>query len=105
MNRKKCCIMIFIEIEKVFLLLDFGSELYGGLKFVMGSFSCREFFLVRICFGEFVGEVNSIILNIEWKVGFLIDDYVKCDIIMEIFCDGMIEIGNIGFCFVCFDLL
>ena len=31
MNRKKCCIMTSTETEKASLLLDFGSELHGGL--------------------------------------------------------------------------
>ena len=48
MNRKKCCIMTSTETEKASLLLDFGSELHGGLKLVAGSSSRREPSLVRI---------------------------------------------------------
>ena len=54
MNRKRCCIMTSTETEKASLLLDFGSELHGGLKLVMGSSSRREPSLVRIRFGESV---------------------------------------------------
>lgn len=50
MNRKRCCIMTSTETEKASLLLDFGSELHGGLKLVMGSSSRREPSLVRIRF-------------------------------------------------------
>ena len=61
--------------------------------------------LVRIRFGESVGEANSSTSNSEWKVGFSTDDHAKRDIIMEIPRDGMIEIGNTGFRFVRLDLL
>ena len=105
MNRKKCCIMTSTETEKASLLLDFGSELHGGLKLVMGSSSRREPSLVRIRFGESVGEANSSTSNSEWKVGFSTADHAKRDIIMEIPRDGMIEIGNTGFRFVRLDLL
>lgn len=105
MSRKKCCLMTSTETEKASLLLDFGSELHGGLKLVMGSSSRREPSLVRIRFGESVGEANSTTLNSEWKVGFSTDDHAKRDIILEIPRDGMIEIGNTGFRFVRLDLL
>ena len=97
--------MTSTETEKASLLLDFGSELHGGLKLVMGSSSRREPSLVRIRFGESVGEANSSTSNSEWKVGFSTDDHAKRDIIMEIPRDGMIEIGNTGFRFVRLDLL
>ena len=61
--------------------------------------------MVRIRFGESVGEANSTTSNSEWKVGFSTDDHAKRDIIMEIPRDGMIEIGNTGFRFVRLDLL
>ena len=105
MSRKKCCLMTSTETEKASLLLDFGNELHGGLKLVMGSSSRREPSLVRIRFGESVGEANSTTSNSEWKVGFSTDDHAKRDIIMEIPRDGMIEIGNTGFRFVRLDLL
>lgn len=62
--------MTSTETEKASLLLDFGSELHGGLKLVAGSSSRREPSLVRIRFGESVGEANSTTSNSEWKVGF-----------------------------------
>lgn len=34
--------MTSTETEKASLLLDFGSELHGGLKLVMGSSNRRE---------------------------------------------------------------
>ncbi|MDR1763774.1 MAG: alpha-L-rhamnosidase [Dysgonamonadaceae bacterium] len=87
------------------ILLDYGKEIHGGLQLVMGSSSRREPSLVRIRFGESVGEANSTTLNSEWKVGFSTDDHAKRDIVMEIPRDGLIEIGNTGFRFVRIDLL
>ncbi|MBE6287701.1 MAG: alpha-L-rhamnosidase [Mediterranea massiliensis] len=105
MGNQNCCIMTSTENEKASLLLDFGCELHGGLRLVMGSAGRREPSLVRIRFGESVGEANSTPLNSDWKVGYSTDDHAKRDIVMEIPRDGMIEIGNTGFRFVRLDLL
>ncbi|WP_200979416.1 alpha-L-rhamnosidase [Echinicola sp. 20G] len=87
------------------ILLDYGKELHGGLQLVMGGSSRREPSLVRIRFGESVGEANSQTYNSDWLMGYSTDDHAKRDIIMEIPRDGMIEIGNTGFRFVRIDLL
>lgn len=87
------------------ILLDYGRELHGGLQLVMGSSSRREPSLVRIRFGESVGEANSQTYNADWLMGFSTDDHAKRDIIMEIPRSGLIEIGNTGFRFVRIDLL
>lgn len=105
MGQKNCCLMRSTENEKASLLLDFGRELHGGIRLVMGTSSYRTPSLVRIRFGESVGEANSQTLNTEWKVGFSTDDHAKRDIVMEIPRDGMIEFGNTGFRFVRIDLL
>ena len=105
MSRKNCCWMTSTDHEKASLLLDFGHELHGGLKLVMGSSTRRQPSLVRIRFGESVGEAGSTTSNAEWKVGFSTDDHAKRDIVVEIPRDGMMEIGNTGFRFVRIDLL
>ncbi|MEI7423112.1 MAG: hypothetical protein WCK18_13500 [Prolixibacteraceae bacterium] len=87
------------------ILLDYGKELHGGLQLVMGGSSRREPSLVRIRFGESVGEANSQTHNSEWLKGFSTDDHAKRDIVMEIPRSGLIEIGNTGFRFVRIDLL
>jgi hypothetical protein len=99
------CRLTSTENEKASILLDYGRELHGGLQLVMGFGSDRRPSLVRIRFGESVGEASSQTLNTEWKVGFATDDHAKRDIIMEIPRDGSIEIGNTGFRFVRIDLL
>ena len=105
MSRKNCCWMTSTDHEKASLLLDFGHELHGGLKLVMGSSTRRQPSLVRIRFGESVGETSSTTSNADWKVGFSTDDHAKRDIVVEIPRDGMMEIGNTGFRFVRIDLL
>lgn len=105
MARNEYCILNSTETEKAAILLDYGRELHGGLQLVMGSGDDLRPSLVRIRFGESVGEANSQTLNTEWKVGFATDDHAKRDIVMEIPRDGSIEIGNTGFRFVRIDLL
>jgi hypothetical protein len=99
------CTLRSTETEKAAIILDYGRELHGGLQLVMGSGSDRRPSLVRIRFGESIGEANSQTLNTEWKVGFATDDHAKRDVTMEIPRDGAIEIGNTGFRFVRIDLL
>jgi len=93
------------ETDTSSILLDYGKELHGGLQLVMGESSRREPSLVRIRFGESVGEANSDTYNSDWLMGFSTDDHAKRDIIMEIPRTGMIEVGNTGFRFVRIDLL
>lgn len=97
--------MTSTENETASILLDYGKEIHGGLQLILGSSSRREPSLVRIRFGESVGECNSQAVNYEWKVGYSTDDHAKRDIVMEIPRDGLIEIGNTGFRFVRIDLL
>ncbi len=105
MARTPKCSIYSTENEKASILLDYGRELHGGIQLVMGGSSSREPSLVRIRFGESIGEANTQTLNTEWKVGFSTDDHAKRDIIMEIPRSGSIEIGNTGFRFVRIDLL
>lgn len=105
MGKEGMCEMTSTENETAAILLDYGKELHGGLQLVMGTSTRREPSLVRIRFGESVGECNSQTNNSEWKVGYTTDDHAKRDIIMEIPRDGLIEIGNTGFRFVRIDLL
>ena len=99
------CSIKSTETDTSSILLDYGKELHGGLQLVMGGSSRREPSLVRIRFGESVGEANSTTYNSDWLMGFSTDDHAKRDIIMEIPRSGLIEIGNTGFRFVRIDLL
>ncbi|MBT34571.1 MAG: alpha-L-rhamnosidase [Thalassobius sp.] len=99
------CSMKTTDSDTASILLDYGKELHGGLQLVMGGSSRREPSLVRIRFGESVGEANSQTYNSDWLMGFSTDDHAKRDIIMEIPRSGLIEIGNTGYRFVRIDLL
>ena len=104
-RQTRFCRMRTLENDTASILLDYGKELHGGLQLVMGSSSRREPSLVRIRFGESVGEANSDTYNSDWLMGFSTDDHAKRDIVMEIPRDGLIEVGNTGFRFVRIDLL
>ncbi len=101
----KFCSITSTDTDTSSILLDYGKELHGGLQLVMGGSSRREPSLVRLRFGESVGEANSTTYNSDWLMGFSTDDHAKRDIIMEIPRSGLIEIGNTGFRFVRIDLL
>ncbi len=104
-RRPVFCSMNTTEKDTASILLDYGRELHGGLELVMGGSSRREPSLVRIRFGESVGEANSKTYNSDWLMGFSTDDHAKRDIVMEIPRSGRIEIGSTGFRFVRIDLL
>ncbi len=105
MGKEGTCEMTSTDNETASLLLDYGKELHGGLQLILGSSTRREPSLVRIRFGESVGECNSQTNNSDWKVGYSTDDHAKRDVIMEVPRDGLIELGNTGFRFVRIDLL
>lgn len=104
-KQTRFCSIKSTDTDTSSILLDYGKELHGGLQLVMGGSSRREPSLVRIRFGESVGEANSQTYNSDWLMGFSTDDHAKRDIIMEIPRSGLIEIGNTGFRFVRIDLL
>jgi len=101
----KFCSIKSTDKDTPSILLDYGKELHGGLQLVMGGSSRREPSLIRIRFGESVGEANSTTYNSDWLMGFSTDDHAKRDIVIEIPRSGLIEIGNTGFRFVRIDLL
>ncbi|KAA6342967.1 hypothetical protein EZS27_009311 [termite gut metagenome] len=105
LSRRKMCEMRSTENEIASILLDYGKEIHGGLQLVLGGSSRREPSLVRIRFGESVGECNSQTINYDWKVGYSTDDHAKRDCVIEIPRLGLIEMGNTGFRFVRIDLL
>ena len=97
------CRMKTTEQDTASILLDFGKELHGGLQMVLGSSSDGSPSLIRIRFGESVGECNSV--TTRKGIGYSTDDHAKRDILVEIPRDGNFEIGNTGFRFVRIDLL
>lgn len=105
LTRRTNCVMHSTETDTASIILDYGKELHGGLQLVLGSSSSRKPPLVRIRFGESVGECNSQTINSSGKKGFSTNHHAMRDIVMELPKEGQIEIGNTGFRFIRIDLL
>ncbi|MBQ0006749.1 MAG: alpha-L-rhamnosidase [Alistipes sp.] len=98
----KYCTLLSSGNDTASVLLDFGKELHGGLKMVMGGGRPR---LVRIRFGESVSETCSEPVDTAWVMGHSTNDHAMRDFVITIPRDGSIELGNTGFRFVRIDLL
>ena len=90
--------------DKASIILDYGRELHGGLKLCL-RWGHRYPSLVRIRFGESVGETCSEPVDTAWLMGHSTNDHAMRDYVMKIPRDGSIEIGNTGFRFVRIDVL
>lgn len=104
LGTKDMCAMLTTGNDTASIILDYGRELHGGLKLVMGTSSKAGTSVVRIRFGESVMETcceNAM----PSKVGYGTNDHAVRDIVMEIPQMGQIEIGSSGFRFVRIDLL
>lgn len=105
MTKDNLCVITSTENEQPSILLDYGKEITGGLQLVLGHSSRSLPSLIRIRFGESVGECNSDTKKGRQAMGYSTDDHAKRDIIVEIPRQGAFEIGNTGFRFVRIDLL
>lgn len=86
------------------ILLDYGCELHGGLKLVIGGANAASS-QVRIRFGESVGECCAESDGGKNRKGFASNDHATRDAVYTIPRYGQIEIGSTGFRFVRIDLL
>ncbi len=86
------------------ILLDYGCELHGGLKLVVGKANAASA-RVRIRFGESVGECFAEPDGGQNRIGFSSNDHATRDAMYLLPRYGQIEIGNTGFRFVRIDLL
>lgn len=86
------------------ILLDYGCELHGGIKLVIGSANAASS-RVRIRFGESVGECCAEADGGQNRIGYTSNDHATRDDVYLIPRYGQIEIGNTGFRFVRIDLL
>ncbi|MCS2308582.1 hypothetical protein NXX42_21710 [Bacteroides thetaiotaomicron] len=105
MVKENACRLRSMPNDTAAILLDYGRELHGGLKLILGPSNKREPATIRIRFGESVSEACSPIRYTGWKKGFSTNDHAMRDITMKIPSNGQIEIGNTGFRFVRIDLL
>lgn len=103
MAREPYCLMA-TEGDTASILLDYGRELHGGLKLVLGHCNAATSH-VRIRFGESIGEVCSEPDGGRNRTGFGSNDHATRDMNMPVPRYGMMEIGNTGFRFVRIDLI
>jgi len=99
---KPACVLATSDADTASIILDYGKELHGGLKLVMGGGRPKQ---VRIRFGESLSETCSEPVDTAWVMGHSTNDHAMRDITLTIPRDGSIELGNTGFRFVRIDLL
>lgn len=85
------------------ILLDYGRELHGGLRIILGPARPWGTQPVRVRFGESVSEAMS-----EWdhnrrRKGYSTNDHSIRDMNILVPSQGMTEVGNTGFRFVRID--
>ena len=93
------CFMQRTSEKDASIILDYGRELHGALKLVVGSGSAANF-RMRVRLGESVSETCS-----EIEGGTATNDHATRDMILTVPRYGQIEIGNSGFRFARIDLL
>ncbi|MDD4820545.1 MAG: hypothetical protein PHD21_06910, partial [Flavobacteriales bacterium] len=84
---------------KAFIILDFGSEMHGGIQIVTGMPSSQTPIPLRLCFGESVAEAMS-------QIGEkgATNDHGMRDYTVTVPWLGAIETGNTGFRFLKIEL-
>lgn len=105
LGKRNMCSMYTCGRDTASILLDYGRELHGGLKLVLGAARPWGTQLVRVRFGESVSEACSEHDGGRRRKGYSTNDHAMRDITMKVPSDGQIEIGNTGFRFVRIDLL
>lgn len=86
------------------ILLDYGRELHGGLKLVAGKATSASV-MMRLRFGESVGEAMAEPDNGKNRTGFASNDHATRDFTLRMPRYGQLEVGSTGFRFVRIDLL
>lgn len=85
------------------ILLDYGTELHGGLRIFLGSARPWGTQPVRVRFGESVSEAMSDWDHNRRRRGFSTNDHSIRDMNILVPAQGMAEVGNTGFRFVRID--
>jgi len=88
--------------ENPAFILDFGSEIHGGIQLVTGMFEGNEPIHVRITLGESVSEAMS---SVEEQDSTATNDHATREFNLALPWLGKIEDGNSGFRFARIELL
>lgn len=100
------CVMRSDTDKQASVLLDFGTELYGGLQLAAGIRGNKKPLKVRVRLGESVSEaMSNSIDNSVPGMNSATNDHSLRDFIIELPWLGSVEVGNSGFRFVRIDLL
>jgi len=99
------CRMETLPGDTASILLDYGREMHGGLKLVLGTTNNGLPPTVRIRFGESVAETCADADGGNNRTGYTTNDHAIRDFTMTIPRYGMTEVGNTGFRFVRIDLI
>ena len=105
LGKRNMCSAYTSRQDTASILLDYGRELHGGLKLVLGSAKPWGTSLLRIRFGESVSEACSEHNHGIRRKGYSTNDHAMRDMLLRVPSDGQVEIGNTGFRFVRIDLL
>ena len=87
------------------ILLDYGTELYGGIQIAAGIRADKKPIKLRIRFGESVSEAMSDFGSDEPGMSSATNDHSLRDFELSLPWLGTVEVGNSGFRFVRIDLL
>ena len=94
------CVMKSTPACKASILLDYGTELHGGIRILVWGDSTRRGAKLRIRFGESVSEAMS---ELGGKTNAT-NDHARRDMMVEVGMMSMNQIGESGFRFVRIDL-
>jgi alpha-L-rhamnosidase len=100
-NEKDLCVLKSSRDHKPGILLDYGKEIYGGIKISMGIRPEKTPVKLRVRFGESVGEAMSDIGGERNAT----NDHSMRDLIIEVPWLGSVEVGETGFRFVRIDVV
>ncbi|MDD4107303.1 MAG: alpha-L-rhamnosidase C-terminal domain-containing protein [Prolixibacteraceae bacterium] len=100
------CMLKSDDQKEAAILLDFGSELYGGIEIAAAIRSDKNPVKIRVRLGESVSEAMSNTGdNSVPGINSATNDHSMRDFTLELPWLGTVEIGNSGFRFVRIDLL
>lgn len=102
LGSKHMCRMSTVGGARSSILLDFGTELQGGLEIVLGSSKPYRPARMHFCFGESVSEALS---DVNAPGASATNDHAMRDFDLTVPRDGSIRIGNTGFRYVRVDLV
>ena len=100
------CVLRSDDEMQASVLLDFGTEIYGGIEIAAAIRGDKKALKVRVRLGESVSEaMSNAIDNSVPGMNSATNDHSLRDFTLEIPWLGKIEVGNSGFRFVRIDLL